>query len=60
MTNIQELIESADHLCASLDKAAQDEKRFCNQVLHELERMSWETLRMANDLKHIKEYAGGK
>lgn len=56
MTAIQELIESADRLCASLDLASQNEKKFCDSICHEFERMSWETLRMANDLKQIKEY----
>ena len=58
MTAIEELIASADRLCASLDTASQNEKKFCGTVCNELERMSWETLRITNDLKQIKEYLG--
>lgn len=58
MTNIEELMASAERLCASLDEAASNEKKFCHNVLNELERMSWEALRISNDLKQIKEYQG--
>jgi hypothetical protein len=58
MTNLDELRASADKLCASLDAAASNEEKFCYNVLNELERMSWEALRISNDLKQIKEYQG--
>lgn len=55
MTEIEELIATADRLCANLDKASENEKKFCYDICHELERMSWETYRLSNDLKIIKE-----
>ena len=55
MTNIEELIQVTNNLCATLDKASQDEKMFCQDICHEFERMSWETMRMSNDIKQIKE-----
>jgi len=58
MTPLQELIAAADKLSASLELSAQNEKKFCLDVCIELERMSWETMRLANDLKQIKEYVG--
>ncbi len=59
MTSLEELIEAANKLCSSLDIASNNEKTFSYNICHELERMSWETLRLANDLKLIKEYQGG-
>ena len=55
---IEELIQTADRLCVSLDLAAQNEKKFCDPIIFELERMSWETMRLVNDLRQIKEYIG--
>lgn len=56
MTNLEELIETTNRLCANLEKAANDEKRFCVDICLRLEQMSWEMYRAANDLKMIKEY----
>lgn len=58
MSNLQLLIETAEKLCNTLDQAAKNEKQFALNVCIELERMSWEALRMSNDLKQIKEYCG--
>jgi hypothetical protein len=58
MSNLEELRVSAERLCASLDEAANNEKKFCHNVLNELERMSWEALRISNDIKEIMEYQG--
>jgi hypothetical protein len=56
MTNLQELIETANRLCANLEKAANDEMKFSVDIQLKLEQMSWEMYRTANDLKEIKEY----
>jgi hypothetical protein len=58
-TDLEELVETADRLCSSLDKAASNERQFNIQVCIQLERMSWETLRVANDLREITEYMRG-
>lgn len=56
MTNLQELIETANRLSKRLEDAANDEKRFSVDICLALERMSWEIYRNANDLESIKNY----
>ncbi len=56
MTNLQELIETANTLSKRLEEAANDEKRFCVDIQMKLESMSWEIFRAANDLESIKNY----
>jgi hypothetical protein len=51
MTDLEELIATADKLCATLEKAANDEKRFCADLCLKFEVMSWEAWRSANDLR---------
>ena len=55
MNEMEELIAAAERLCNSLDKSAQNEKKFCHNVCHQLELLSWETLKIKNDLKYLKE-----
>lgn len=56
MTNLQELIETANRLSQTLEQAASEEKRFCDDICIRLEQMSWEMFRTANELNEIKEY----
>ena len=56
MTNLQELIDTANRLSQRLEVAATDEMRFGIDLCMNLERMSWEALRWANDLQEIKSY----
>lgn len=56
MTNLQELIETANRLSKRLEEAANEEKRFTVDICMTLERMSWEIYRTANDLESIKSY----
>ena len=56
MTNLQELIETAQRLSNNLEKAAAEEKRFCVDIQLALEKMSWELFKSANELQQIKEY----
>jgi len=56
MTNLQELIETANRLSRRLEDAANDEKRFCIDIQMRLESMSWEIYRAANELQEIKNY----
>lgn len=56
MTNLQELIETANRLSQRLENAANEEKRFSVDIQLTLERMSWEMYRCANDLQSIKSY----
>ena len=55
MNDLQELIYAADKLCASLEKASQNEKKFSDDICHELQKMSRESRKMASSLKNIKE-----
>ncbi len=59
MSDLQDLIDSADRLCASLDKAAENEKMFCYNTCLELERYSWEMCRMSNEIKELQYNYGG-
>ena len=56
MTNLQELIETANRLSERLEQAANDEKRFSIDIQMRLEAMSWELFRNANELQEIKGY----
>jgi hypothetical protein len=56
MTNLQELIETANRLSKRLEEAANEEKRFTVDICLALEKMSWESLRLSNDLESIKSY----
>jgi len=56
MTNLQELIDTANKLSKTLEKAASEEKRFCADICIKLEQLSWEIFRTATELNEIKEY----
>ena len=56
MTNLQELIETANRLSQRLEQAANDEKKFCVDIQLKLECMAWEIFRTANELNEIKQY----
>lgn len=56
MTNLQELIETAMRLSETLSNAANEEIRFCVDIQMKLEQMSWEMLRMANEIQEVKNY----
>lgn len=56
MTNLQELIETANRLSQNLERAANEERRFCIDIQMRFEQMSWETLRLANEIQEIKNY----
>jgi hypothetical protein len=56
MTNLQELIETANRLSQRLEQAANDEKKFCVDIQIRLEQMAWEIYRNANELNEIKQY----
>lgn len=56
MTNLEELIETTEKLCKSLEKAAADEIKFCVDIQLRLEQMSWEALKHSNELKQIQSY----
>lgn len=59
MNELDELIATAEKLCESLDKASENEKKLCLDICHNLEILSWETLKITNDLKQIREYHQG-
>lgn len=56
MSDLEELIQTANRLSINLDKAAQKDKQFCVDVCQRLEQMSWEIFRTANELKEIRNY----
>ena len=56
MTNLQELIDTANRLSKRLEQAASDEIKFSIDICMRLESMSWEIYRNANELNEIKQY----
>lgn len=56
MNSLNELIECAQKLSNNLEIASQNELKFCVDICLVLEKMSWETYRLSNDLKEIKRY----
>ena len=58
-SSLDELIAAADNLCSTLEKEANNERKFCADVQLRLEQYSWELYRTANDLRQIKEIYGG-
>lgn len=56
MTNLNELIETANRLSKRLEDAANDEKRFSVDLQLRFEQMSWDFYRAASELNEIKGY----
>ncbi len=56
MTDLQKLIETALILSQNLEKAANEEKRFSVEICMALEKMSWESMCLSNDLESIRSY----
>ena len=55
MLVMENLIDQADTLFQSLDKLSWEEKKFNLDVCLEFERMSWEILRLKNNISNIKD-----
>lgn len=58
MTDLELLIQTANKLSDTLDRMAENERRFGFEICHKLEQLSWDIYRTAGDLKSIKEYIG--
>ena len=59
MNEIDELIKTANNLCVGLEKMSNEDKMFCADIQLWLQNHSWETYKMVNNLKEIREYIGG-
>ena len=57
-SNIDELIETTTRLCESIDSTLANELKLCAEIQHYLDIMSWETYKMANELKLLRECYG--
>jgi len=57
MNSLIELTEMAKNLSDRLEKVSNDDLSFNLQL--RLEQMSWETYRMANELKNLREWLVG-
>ena len=53
MKNINELIEITERLTDQLDQNANNENEFCVDLQMKLEQMSWETFKIASELKEL-------
>jgi hypothetical protein len=58
MSEIELLQYAANHLCKTLEKAAENEKTFSIDICMILEQYSWDMYKMTQHLKEIKEYVG--
>ncbi len=56
MTNLEELIQTAQRLSKKLEMASEEESRFCVDICLRLEQMSWDIFRTASELEEIKNY----
>lgn len=56
MKELQELMQMADRICDGLDRISQIDKTFCEKMTNQIEGMSWEALKIRNDLKEIGRY----
>lgn len=56
--DLQELIESADKLCLSLEKIIENDKQFSINVLIQLDRMKLNSDKISSNLRDIREYIG--
>lgn len=59
MNHLQDIIDTTLRLCDSLERAANEDKKFCIDIQLALEKLSWEMLRNANYLKEIQDYSQG-
>lgn len=58
MSELQELVESADRFCRNLQVAADNEKKFCIDLCYELERYSNQIGKMKSELEALNQYWG--
>ena len=54
--DLQELIETAARFSNRLDRMANEERRFTDEISLFLEKMSWEMFQHSEDLQKIKYY----
>ena len=54
MSDIQDLIDTANRLCNNLDVMAANDKKFCADITLTLEQYSWNAYCIAENLKYIK------
>lgn len=59
MSELDELIRVTNSICENLNKCSQNEKKFCDDICHELERMTQNMEQMKRDLISIKSFHGG-
>lgn len=52
---MEEIILMAEKLCEKIDKMAEQEISYCQEICLVLEAYSWEIYRMKNALKQINE-----
>ncbi len=55
-TNLQELIQAADHLCFTLDEIIKKDREFSFNVLSELDKISMSSFCIKQNLMEIQEY----
>ena len=56
MTNLEELIQTAQKLSQRLEVASNEEKKFCVDICIRLEQLSWQMGRTARELEAINNF----
>ena len=59
MTNLEQLIKSANELAQHLDTMAQNERIYGASLCHIIEQVSYDMYKSACELREIREYIGG-
>ena len=59
MSDMMQLIETANRLSDRLSDMATEEKRFGFEICHLLEQISYDVFKTANELKEINQYVAG-
>lgn len=52
---LDQLTQKAHDLFVGLDELSYEEKTYCPEICHRLEVLSWEMLRLRNELTYIQE-----
>ena len=59
MDHLEDLIKTAMNLCNTLEKMAENEKKFGVEIAHEFEHLSYDAFKISDNLNGIKNYIKG-
>lgn len=56
MSDIDQLIETTQNLCNTLDRMAEDERKYGFEIAQALEFLGYDAFKISENLKSIKDY----